>query len=123
MENTMWKESAGDQRSFVGGSDARIIMGNDQAALMRLWREKRGELDPEDLSANLIVQLGVATEDLNRRWYEANTGQVITDVSEAVLSSGAALDGGHDRWPDRGQRRGVRGQVHAAVVIHGGSGG
>ena len=31
------------------GSDARIIMGDDEAALLRLWREKRGEVEPEDL--------------------------------------------------------------------------
>ncbi len=55
-----------DRRSFIGGSDARIIMGGDEAALIRLWREKRGEVDPEDLSGNLVVQLGSATEDLNR---------------------------------------------------------
>jgi predicted phage-related endonuclease len=65
---------AQDRRGFIGGSDARIIMGSDDAALVRLWREKRGEVEPEDLSNNLVVQLGVATEDLNRRWYEANTG-------------------------------------------------
>jgi len=35
-----------DRRSFIGGSDARIIMGADEAALIRLWREKRGEADP-----------------------------------------------------------------------------
>ena len=46
------------RRCFIGGSDARIIMGNDEAALLRLWREKRGEAEPEDLSGNLIVQLG-----------------------------------------------------------------
>ena len=73
-----------DRRYFIGGSDARIIMGDDEAALLRLWREKRGEVEPEDLSGNLIVQLGVVTEDLNRRWYEANTGQVITDVQRQV---------------------------------------
>jgi predicted phage-related endonuclease len=73
-----------ERRYFVGGSDARIIMGDDESALLRLWREKRGEVKPEDLSGNLIVQLGLATEDLNRRWYEANTGQVITDVQRAV---------------------------------------
>jgi predicted phage-related endonuclease len=55
-----------DRRYFIGGSDARIIMGQDEKALIRLWQEKRGEIGPEDLSANLIVQLGVATEDLNR---------------------------------------------------------
>jgi predicted phage-related endonuclease len=69
---------------FIGGSDARIIMGDDEAALLRLWREKRGEIEPEDLSGNLVVQLGLATEDLNRRWYEANTGHKLKDVQRRV---------------------------------------
>ena len=55
------------RRYSIGGSDARTIMGIDEAALLRLWREKRGEVEPEDLSANLVVQLGSVTEDLNRR--------------------------------------------------------
>ena len=58
------KRRSADRRYFIGGSDARIIMGDDEAALLRLWREKRGEIEPEDLSGNLVVQLGVATEDL-----------------------------------------------------------
>ena len=58
MKNAMWKTSAMERRGFVGGSDARIIMGEDEGALVRLWREKRGEAEPEDLSGNLIVQLG-----------------------------------------------------------------
>ena len=45
-----------DRRAFIGGSDARIILGDDEPALLRLWREKRGEAEPEDLSGNLIVQ-------------------------------------------------------------------
>jgi len=73
-----------ERRHFIGGSDARIIMGGDERALLRLWQEKRGEVEPEDLSGNLIVQLGQVTEDLNRRWYEANSGQVITDVQRQV---------------------------------------
>jgi predicted phage-related endonuclease len=72
------------RRTFIGGSDARIIMGTDEGALHRLWREKRGEAEPEDLSANLIVQLGVVTEDLNRRWYELNTGQTVKNVQRRV---------------------------------------
>src|SRR5439155_17964087 len=68
------------RRAFIGGSDARIIMGSDEAALLRLWREKRGELDPEDLSGNLIVQLGRVTEALNRQWYELNAGHAVKDV-------------------------------------------
>jgi predicted phage-related endonuclease len=66
--------------------------------LFRLWQEKRGELAPQDLSGYLIAQLGVATEDLNRRWYEANSGQVITDIQRRVRHSAlrwmaATLDG------------------------------
>ena len=76
--------SNSDRRFFIGGSDARIIMGDDPAALERLWREKRGELEPEDLSGNLIVQLGLVTEPLNRHWYERNTGQVLTGVQRRV---------------------------------------
>ena len=73
-----------DRRSFIGGSDARIIMGDDEHNLVRLWREKRGEADPEDLSENLIVQLGTVTEDLNRRWYERNSGCAIKDVQRRI---------------------------------------
>jgi YqaJ-like viral recombinase domain len=73
-----------DRRHFIGGSDSRIIMGPDEERLLRLWREKRGEIEPEDLSDNLIVQLGVATEPLNRIWFERNTGQVVKDVHRRV---------------------------------------
>jgi predicted phage-related endonuclease len=34
-----------ERRYFIGGSDARIIMGTDEEALIRLWREKRGEAE------------------------------------------------------------------------------
>ena len=86
------------RRYFIGGSDARIIMGNDEAALLRLWQEKRGEVEPEDLSGNLVVQLGVATEELNRRWYQANTGHVLSDIQRRIRHPvlrwmAAALDG------------------------------
>ena len=73
-----------DRRRFIGGSDARIIMSGDEAALIRLWKEKRGEAEPEDFSDNLVVQLGVVTEALNRSWYERNTGHAISDVQRWV---------------------------------------
>ena len=59
-------------------------MGQDETALIRLWREKRGEEEREDLSGNLPVQRGVVTEALNRHWYERNTGQVVTAVQRRV---------------------------------------
>ena len=84
LESSAKAWSTADRRHFIGGSDSRIIMGNDEGALLRLWREKRGEVEPEDLSGNLIVQLGVVTEHLNRRWYERNTGHAIKDIQRRV---------------------------------------
>src|SRR5947208_1666146 len=98
MKSNMWTKANEDRRSFIGGSDARIIMGGDESALIRLWREKRGEAEPEDLSSNLIVQLGTVTEDLNRRWYELNSGEVIKHIQrraqhQVIRWMAATLDG------------------------------
>src|SRR5258708_22668902 len=100
MRQTGWKgcNDWAQRRSFIGGSDARIIMGSDEAALIQLWRQKRGEAEPEDLSNNLIVQLGIATEGLNRAWYERNTRRRVSDVQRRVKHSAipwmaATLDG------------------------------
>jgi hypothetical protein len=37
-----------DRRYLVDGTNARVIIGSDNAPLLRLWREKRGD-EPEDL--------------------------------------------------------------------------
>ena len=87
-----------ERRKFIGGSDARIILGSDEAALLQLWREKRGEAEPEDLSTNFVVQLGKVTEDLNWHWFETNSGHQVVDVQRHVRHPalhwmGATLDG------------------------------
>jgi predicted phage-related endonuclease len=87
-----------NRRSYIGGSDARVIMGDDEAKLFRLWQEKRGEVSPQDLSKDLIVQLGSITEDLNRIWYERNSGHTVDDVQRKLRHPihkwmGATLDG------------------------------
>lgn len=98
MESQVSTSSYGERRSFIGGSDARIIMGDDEAAMLRLWHEKRGEAEPEDLSDSLIVQLGLVTEGLNRHWYERNTGRVIECIQHRLRHPvlrwmGATVDG------------------------------
>jgi predicted phage-related endonuclease len=100
LEENM-KSTAGAKacrRHFIGGSDARIIMGEDEGALVHLWKQKRGEAEPADLSGDLLVQLGAVTEPLNRHWYEKNTGQVVTEVQRQVFHPvhrwmAATLDG------------------------------
>jgi predicted phage-related endonuclease len=73
-------------------------MGDDENALHRLWRQKRGEEPLEDFTRNLVVQLGSVTEELNRRWYEENAGKAVTDIQRHVRHPvipwlGATLDG------------------------------
>ena len=107
MKSPMWTKSHPDRRYFIGGSDARIIMGDNEAALLRLWREKRGEEEPEDLSDNLVVQLGTVTETLNRLWYERNSGHAVTQVQRQVRHPVEPLDGRNAGRHGRGQRGGV----------------
>ena len=71
----------------VGGCDACVIMGNSETALLRLWQEKCGEIELEDLSGNLIVQLGTVTEELNRRWYQANTGLLASALVKVLRAA------------------------------------
>ena len=92
------QERIGVRRTYIGGSDTRTIMGNDESALIRLWREKRGEVEPEDLLGNLLVQFGCATEELNRRWFERETGRRLGQVQGFIRHQklnwmGATLDG------------------------------
>src|SRR4051794_31464272 len=87
-----------DRKSYLGGSDARTILGNDEDALVRLWREKRAEAEPQDLSGNLLVQFGCFTEELNRRWFTRETGRELKQVQRFVRHPtldwmGATLDG------------------------------
>ena len=87
-----------NRRHFIGGSDARVIMGSDEASLIQLWQEKRGEIEPVDLSGELIVQLGLATEELNRAWYERNSGYRVGQCQsrkfhKSIVWMAATLDG------------------------------
>ena len=94
-----------DRRTYIGGSDARTILGTDESALIRLWREKRGEIPPQDFTGNLLVQFGCATEELNRRWFQRETGRELSQVQRFVRHKtldwmGATLDGMVAEEPD-----------------------
>ena len=87
-----------DRCTYIGGSDARTILGKDENALRRLWLEKRGEVEPEDLSGNLVVQFGSVTEELNLRWFTRETGLEVGHVQRffrhpKLVWMGATLDG------------------------------
>jgi phage terminase large subunit-like protein len=46
---------------------------------------------------NLIVQLGLATEELNRRWYETNTRERQTDKRSRLIAQSDLFAGGSVR--------------------------
>lgn len=68
------------RRSFIGGSDANVILSGDGDRLTRLWLEKRGEAEPEDLTGSLAVMLGCWTEPFNRQWFERISGERLVMV-------------------------------------------
>ena len=122
MKSSLWTKPYETRRAFIGGSDARIIMGTDETALLRLWREKRGEAEPEDLSANLIVQLGAATENLKPHLVRTEHGPAHFRRPAARQAFSHSMDGGDPRWHRGGVGGGVRGEVHVALVILRGGG-
>ena len=78
-----WHEA---RRSGIGGSDANILMAGDPDKIHRLWHEKLGLMDPEDLSWVLPVQMGSVTEGLNASFCEHLTGNLITNRNKPMVS-------------------------------------
>jgi len=74
-----------ERNTGIGGSDANTILSGDADRIMRLWREKRGEADPEDLSGVLPVMLGSWTEAFNRQWYERESGLQVSRVGAVEI--------------------------------------
>ena len=63
-----------NRKGFIGGSDCVQIM---QGNWLQLWQIKTGRVEPEDLSRNLAVQMGIHTEDFNLAWFESERNVVI----------------------------------------------
>ena len=62
----------------IGGTDAsRLVKGEWKD----LWLEKVGRQEPPDLSSVLPVQLGIFTEEFNRRWYQEVTGERVVNIN------------------------------------------
>ena len=73
-----------ERRSFIGGSDANVIASGDSARIHRLWQEKRGEVEPEDLTGSLPVMLGTWTEAFNLQWFERVSGHRVNGLGACV---------------------------------------
>lgn len=89
-------EALAKRKNYIGGSDANIILGGDPRAIHDLWMQKTGRAEPEDLSNVLPVVMGSFTEELNRYWYERQTGRAVTNDGLWVIGreyQSATLDG------------------------------
>ena len=100
---------------------------------MRLWREKRGEVEPEDLSGNLIVQLGLVDRGPQPALVRAQHRPGHHGRPAAGPAPGDPLDGGDPRrhgreapgrcsrpsscCPGRSRRRGAA-EKHMAQLQH-----
>lgn len=78
------------RRSGIGGSDANVILSGEGERIVRLWREKRGEGEAEDLSGVLPVMLGNWTEAFNRQWFERETGWQVGSIGASLVADGCA---------------------------------
>lgn len=94
-------EQIAKRRYSIGSSDAGRIMRGEWADL---WLEKTGRTSPADLSCVLPVQIGIATEALNLRWFVRTTQMPISDCGlevehpehpwmTATLDARAQIDG------------------------------
>ena len=86
MQLGLTKEQQEFRMNVIGGSEANIIMSGDDVKILHLWRQKIGEVGPDDLSDVLPVQMGLYTEPFNRFWYEKQTGKKVTNSNETRIN-------------------------------------
>jgi predicted phage-related endonuclease len=68
------------RQGFLGGSDMYSIVNGKWD---ELWDIKTGRVNPKDLSDVLPVQMGIQTEDLNIKWFEYETGNIVVDQQKS----------------------------------------
>ena len=85
-DQALGRDAQAARATGIGGSDANTILCEDHDRILRLWREKRGEVEPEDLTSKLPVMLGCWTEAFNRQWYQHHTGQLVVDEGKVFES-------------------------------------
>lgn len=62
----------------IGGSDAAVIMGlNPYKSSYKLWMEKTGQAEPEDLTGIMSVYWGTKNEPAIADWFQEETGKKV----------------------------------------------
>lgn len=79
-------EAVAARRGSIGSSDAAAALGLDpHKTPFRLWQEKRGEIEPEDLSQNMAVRLGIKLEPVVAEFFEEETGKRLHHVNRQII--------------------------------------
>lgn len=73
-----------ERQGRMTGSRVRILMNGSDEELLSLWREMRGEQEPEDLSQNFAVQLGKFTEPFHLKWISRGMEKKLSREGEFV---------------------------------------
>ena len=87
-----------DRKKYLGGSDINRLVHGNEDEWHQLWAEKTGRADPEDLTDNLPVQIGITTEPLNIWWFSRNyelkvKEQQWKEMNYEGVPAGGTLDG------------------------------
>lgn len=75
-----------DRRTFLGGSDAPVVMGiSPWKTPYQLWLEKTGQAAPPDLSEVERVRFGILLEDIVAREFMVRTGFKVRRVNQRQI--------------------------------------
>lgn len=67
-----------ERKNYIGGSDIAAVMGMSRYSTpLKLWLEKTGQAEPDDLSQVEAVQLGTELEDFVARKFARETGKKV----------------------------------------------
>jgi len=84
-------EQVANRKLYLGGSDSAAVLGLSRwKTPIRVWAEKVGAVEPDDLSDNFAVEMGNELEDTVARIFTKKTGKVVHRVNEPVK---------HKRYP------------------------
>lgn len=76
-----------DRRAYLGGSDAAAVLGlSPWKSPVRLWQEKHGDIEAEDLTENERVYFGTVLEAFVADEYVRRTGKKVRRVNKILRS-------------------------------------
>lgn len=75
-----------ERRNYIGGSDIAVVMGMSRwKTPLKLWLEKTGEVEPDDLSQVEAVQLGTELEEFVAQKFSRETGKQVRKQSKMYV--------------------------------------